>query len=262
MSAPVLVADDGPVRTITLNRPERLNALDDPCRRALLSALEDAAEDDAVRVIVLTGAGRAFCTGQDVTASEELEDAGATVSKTYNPLARILRAIDKMVIASVHGPAVGAGLGLALACDIRIMGSDAYLACSFSRVGLVPDTGTTVALLRRLGHAHAFAVAVSGRKIGAEEALAVRLVNEVVDPPETLDRALAVAHELAAGPAEAQALTKELLVAADRLDEFELLDLEARAQGIAAASDFHREAVDAFLERAARRPPADGDGSA
>jgi 2-(1,2-epoxy-1,2-dihydrophenyl)acetyl-CoA isomerase len=245
----VLVHDDDAVRVVTVNRPDRLNALDDECRRGLLGALETAAADDDVAVVVLTGAGRAFCTGQDVTMSDELADAGATVRETYNPLAATLRRTDKPVIAAINGPAVGAGLGLALSCDLRVMGRNAYLACSFSRVALVPDTGTTVALLRQLGHARAFEVALSGRKIGADEAAATGLVNEVVDGDDVLGRALEIARELAAGPALAFGLTKQLLVAAARVDELELLAMEARAQGTAAASADHRNAVDAFLAR-------------
>jgi 2-(1,2-epoxy-1,2-dihydrophenyl)acetyl-CoA isomerase len=245
----VLVDDDGAVRIVTLNRPDRLNALDDECRRALLAALEHAAADSDVRVIVLTGAGRAFCTGQDVSAAEELEDAGATVSETYNPLAVAIRGMGKPVIAAINGLAVGAGLGLALSCDLRVIGSGAYLACSFSRVGLVPDTGTTVGLLRQLGHARAFEIAVSGRKIRAEEAVSSHLVNEAVDDADVLDRAVEMARELAAGPALAFALTKELLVAAAREDELEVLELEARAQGVAASSSDHHDAVAAFLSR-------------
>lgn len=243
----VLVDDDCAVRIVTLNRPDRLNALDDQCRRALLSALTNAAADPNVRVILLTGAGRAFCTGQDVTASEELDDAGTTVRDTYNPLAATIRRLDKPVVAAINGPAVGAGLGLALSCDLRVMGSEAYLACSFSRVGLVPDTGTTVALLRQLGHARAFAVAAFGRKVGAEEAASAYLVNEVVDHADVRDRAVAMARDLASGPSLAFALTKELLVAAAHIDEFDLLELEARAQGVAAASSDHHDAVAAFL---------------
>jgi len=249
---PVRTDDHGRVRLVTLNRADKLNALDAPCRLALLEALEAAVTDDGVRVVVLTGAGRAFCTGQDVAAADELVDAGATVANTYNPLARILREMPKPVIAAVNGPAVGAGLGLALSCDLRYMAEDAYLACSFSRVGLVPDTGTTVALVRRLGHAWAFEVATSARRISAAEALDSRLINEVFAPEDLLEEALRRADTLAAGPAEAFALTKQLMVQAEREDEFAVLEREAHAQGVAATSDDHREAVAAFLAKSGR----------
>lgn len=249
MSA-VLTSERDGVRTIALNRPDRLNALDEPCRVELLAALEAAAAAAEVGAVVLTGEGRAFCTGQDVAASEELIDAGATVADTYNPLARAIRAMPKPVVAAVNGPAVGAGLGLALCCDLRLMAEDAYLACAFIRVGLVPDTGTSVGLLRALGHAAAFEAAVSGRKIGAQEALAARLVNEVLPGAELLAHADELATTLAAGPRPALALTKELMVAAARRDEDDVLELEARFQGTAAASEAHHAAIAAFHSRA------------
>ena len=245
----VLVHNDGGVRLITLNRPERLNSLDAPCRAELLDALERAERSDEIRVVVLTGAGRAFCTGQDIAAAEELVDAGATVRDTYNPLAAALRRMPKPAIAAVNGPAVGAGLGLALCCDLRLIARSAYLACSFSRVALVPDTGSTVTLLRQLGHAHAFEVAYTGRRISADEALATRLVNEVVDDEELLTRAWELAHTLAAGPALAYGLTKQLLVAAAQQDEDTVLALEAQYQGLAAADPAHAEAVEAVLKK-------------
>jgi 2-(1,2-epoxy-1,2-dihydrophenyl)acetyl-CoA isomerase len=245
----VLTSDRDGVRTITLNRPDRLNALDEPCRVELLSALSDAAASQTVGAVIITGQGRAFCTGQDVAAAEELVDADTTVADTYNPLARTIRAMPKPVIAAVNGPAVGAGVGLALCCDLRLMADDAYLACVFSRVGLVPDTGTTVGLVRALGHAWAFEAAVSGRKIGAEEALAARLVNEVLAPADLAGRAAALAARLAAGPQPALALTKELMVAAVRDDEDAVLEMEARFQGVAASSEAHHAAIDAFHSR-------------
>jgi 2-(1,2-epoxy-1,2-dihydrophenyl)acetyl-CoA isomerase len=244
--------DRGQVRVVTINRADKLNALDEPCRMELLGALRSAADDAEVRAVILTGAGRAFCTGQDVGASEELVDAGDTVARTYNPLARILREMDKPVLAAINGPAVGAGLGLALSCDLRYIAESAYLACSFSRVALVPDTGTTVALVRHLGHARAFEIATSARRIDSAEAASSHLVNGVVADDQLLGEVLATATNLAGGPATAFALTKQLMVSAMREDEFTMLEQEARAQGIAAATDDHREAVRAFLDRGPR----------
>jgi len=248
MSA-VLVEDDGAVRVVTINRPDKLNSLDVQTRVALRDALESAAADDAVRVVVLTGSGRAFCTGQDVAALDELVDAGATVRDTYNPLARALRTMPKPAVAAINGPAVGAGLGLALCCDLRVMAQSAFLSCIFSQVALVPDTGTTAALLRALGHAHAYEAAVTGRRIGADEALAARLVNEVVDDEGLQARARELAHTLANGPALAYRLTKELFVAAAERGEGELLALEAEFQGRAADDPDHAAAIEAFLSK-------------
>jgi 2-(1,2-epoxy-1,2-dihydrophenyl)acetyl-CoA isomerase len=248
----VTTAVEDRVLTITIDRPERLNALDEPTRRALHAALEAGHRDPGVGALVLTGAGRAFCTGQDVTAGEELVDAGATVAQTYNPLVVAIRSTPKPVLAAVNGPAVGAGLGLALTCDLSVMGESAYLSCAFSRVGLVPDTGTTVGLLRALGHARAYEAAVTARRIGAEEALAAGLVNEVVADDAVLARTQERGRELAAGPALAFGLTKELLVAAARTHELDVLELEARSQGRAADTEHSREAIAAFVARTAK----------
>jgi 2-(1,2-epoxy-1,2-dihydrophenyl)acetyl-CoA isomerase len=144
---------------------------------------------------------------------------------------------------------VGAGIGVALSCDVAVMARSAYLSCAFGRVGLVPDTGTTAVLARQMGHMRAYEAATTGRRIGGEEALALGLVNEVVDDAAVLDRAVERGHELAAGPALAFALTKQLLVAAVRRHELELLELEAQSQGRAARSDDHREAIEAFAGR-------------
>jgi 2-(1,2-epoxy-1,2-dihydrophenyl)acetyl-CoA isomerase len=237
------------VVVVTIDRPDRLNALDNACRAELLDALESGVRDPDVRAIVLTGRGRAFCTGQDVTATDELVDAGATVQQSYNPLVVTIRGTGKPVIAAINGPAVGAGMGVALSCDVAIMARSAYLSCAFGRVGLVPDTGTTAVLARQMGHVRAYEAATTGRRIGGEEALALGLVNEVVDDDAAVDRAVERARELAAGPALAFELTKQLLVAAVRRHELDVLELEAQSQGRAARTDDHREAIEAFARR-------------
>jgi 2-(1,2-epoxy-1,2-dihydrophenyl)acetyl-CoA isomerase len=247
----VVVHRDAAVATIELNRPEQLNALNAATRKSLAAALADAADDDSVRAVVLTGAGRAFCVGQDLAAAEELADAGRTVAETYNPLVRAITGMGKPVIAAVNGPAVGAGMGLALACDVVVMTAGASFSCAFGKMALVPDTGTSWFLARRIGHARAFAAAVTGRKIDAAEALALGLANEVVPDRELRSVAAATAAELAAGPALAFALTKQLLTAAAEQPLDVILEMEARGQGQAAASADHAERRAAFL---ARRP--------
>lgn len=260
--ATVLSEQRGDVARIALDRPEQLNSLDLPTRRALLDALRAAANDDAVRAVILTATGRAFCSGQDLGAAEELVNAGATVAESYNPIARCLREMDKPVVAAVNGLAVGAGMGLALCCDEIVMSEKAFLACAFVRVGLVPDTGVTSALVRTLGHARAFELARTARRVDAEEALALGLVNEVVTAEALADAAMRRAKELASGPALALALTKRLVVRAAHEDLDTMLDLEAEAQGAAAASPDHAEGVAAFDAKrpaaytAAGRPPA------
>lgn len=254
----VALATNGPVARISLERPDSLNALDLPTRQALLGALASADGDRDVRAIVLTGSGRAFCSGQDLSAREELIDARATVADTYNPLIRAITATDKPMIAAVNGLAVGAGMGLALACDEVVMAQSAFLSCAFVRVGLVPDSGITSRLVRSLGHARAFELARTARRIGADEALSLGLVNEVVADDQVETAAQRRAAQLAAGPSYALALTKRLMVHAAAQDPGHMLELEARAQGAAAATEEHAEGVAAFEgKRASEYLPMD-----
>ena len=241
------------VATITLQRPESLNALDLATRQALLDALTSARDASDVRAVVLTGSGRAFCSGQDLEARDELIDAGATVADTYNPLIRAITDMDKPVIGAINGLAVGAGMGLALACDEIVMARSAFLACAFGRVGLVPDSGVTSILVHRLGHARAFELARTGRRITGEEAFALGLINEATDDDALLASALGRAREVVAGPAYALALTKRLINRARTDPPDTMLDLEASAQGAAAATTEHAEGVAAFD---AKRAPA------
>jgi 2-(1,2-epoxy-1,2-dihydrophenyl)acetyl-CoA isomerase len=241
------------VATITLQRTESLNALDLPTRRALLDALVEARDTDHVRAVVITGSGRAFCSGQDLAAPDELIDAGATVADTYNPMIRAITGMDKPVIAAVNGLAVGAGMGLALACDEIVMARGAFLACAFGRVGLIPDSGVTSILVQRLGHARAFELARTGRRISGEAAFALGLINEVVDDDALLDSVMQRAAQVASGPAYALALTKRLINRARWEAPDVMLDREATAQGAAAATAEHAEGVIAFD---AKRAPA------
>lgn len=244
----IITERDGAVVTITLNRPQRMNALTEACRFELLAVLNDAAADD-IRAVVLTGAGRAFCVGQDLSAATELEDAGDTVRKTYNPIVTAIRTLDKPVIAAINGPAVGAGMGLALACDLALIADDAYFMCSFGHVALVPDTGVSSELVRRLGYVKAFELAATGRKTPASEAAALGLVNRVVPSDALHVETHSLATQLAKGPKLAQALMKELLIAA--LDEAPaaMLEREARSQRLAAAAPDHAEGVMAFRDK-------------
>lgn len=240
---------EGAVAVVELNRPEQLNPLDEDTRGALLAALRAADTDGDVGAVVLTGSGRAFCVGQDLAAVGELDDAYDTVARTYNPLIRALRGTDKPVVAAVNGVAVGAGMGLALACDVVVMAESASLSCAFGRMALVPDSGTSWFLSRRLGHQRAFELATSGRRVDAAEAVALGLACAVVPDAEVRTVATARAAELATGPGKAFALTKRLLVAAADADLDGALDREALAQGVAAADAEHVRRRTAFLER-------------
>ena len=244
---------DGAVATVTLNRPDRLNALDRATRWELITALREVAADDAVRAVVLTGTGRAFCVGQDLAAVEELEHADETVAGSYNPIAQTIAEMPKPVIAAVNGLAVGAGMGLALACDQRLAADGASFSCAFGKVGLVPDTGVSWYLVRELGYARAFWLAASGRSIPAEEAHRLGLLNEVVPAAELAGRAHGLAELLAGGSAHALALTKRQFRAVGEISFEAALAMEARHQGVAAAHPDHVEGRTAFAEK---RPPS------
>jgi 2-(1,2-epoxy-1,2-dihydrophenyl)acetyl-CoA isomerase len=235
------------VVTIELNRPERLNALDRPTRRLLLTALTGVAADPDVRAVVLTGAGRAFCVGQDLSAVDELVDTYDTVARSYNPLIRSIVGMDKPVIAAVNGLAVGAGMGLVLACDVVVMADSAGLACAFGKMALVPDTGTSWFLARRVGHVRAFEIAMTGRTVPAPEALALGLVNRVLPRDRVREEAARLAAELAGGPEVACGLTKRLLISASEHPLEQALEMEAAGQARAAASEEHVARRTAFL---------------
>lgn len=251
----VLVGRDHAVTTVTINRPEKLNALDAATRDRLCATLEQAARDVETRAVVLTGTGRAFCVGQDLGAPDELVDAYATVAGSYNAIVRLISTMAKPVVAAVNGLAVGAGFGFALACDIRIAAESASFAASFARVGLVPDSSVSWHLVREIGRARAFELAASGRSLPAAEAYSLGLLNEVVPDAALEARALAVAGELARGPARALAHTKRIFAAAGQESFEAVAELEAHAQGHAARSAEHAEGRAAFIEKRQARYP-------
>jgi len=251
MTVHLAVADDG-VATVTIDRPQRLNALDVGTRRDLLDRLEEAAGDPRVRVVVLTGTGRAFCVGQDLAAAEELERAEETVAATYNPIATLIADMPQLVVAAVNGLAVGAGFGLVLACDLRVAAASASFCCAFGKVGLVPDTSTSWYLVRELGHARALPLALTGRTVPAAEALEMGLLSEVVPDDAFTDRVAQLAAQFAAGPALSQTLTKRVFRAAHTQDLAASMAAEARNQGVAARHPDHLEGRTAFAEK--RRP--------
>jgi 2-(1,2-epoxy-1,2-dihydrophenyl)acetyl-CoA isomerase len=250
MSA-VRVTRNGAVATVVLDRPDRLNALDRATRWELIGALREVASDDAVRAVVLTGSGRAFCVGQDLAAVEELDHADETVAGSYNPIAQIIAEMPKPVVAAVNGLTVGAGLGLALACDLRLAADVASFSCAFGKVGLVPDTGVSWHLVRELGYARAFALATLGRTFTAQEAKDHGLVNRVLAADQLAASAEELARLLADGPALAFALTKRQFRAAVEISFEALLAMEARHQGEAAAHPDHLEGRTAFAEKRA-----------
>jgi 2-(1,2-epoxy-1,2-dihydrophenyl)acetyl-CoA isomerase len=249
----LLVTHDGAVQTITLNRPSVLNALDLAMHERLAAALDRAAQPD-VRALVITGAGRGFCVGQDV--GEFPRDAAAVgelLRRHFNPAIRALRGLRKPVIAAINGPAAGAGLALALACDLRLAAASASLVPAFAGIGLVPDSGLSHTLPRLIGSAAAFDWIVSGRRIAAPEAAAMGLVMRVVEDADLAAATDALATQLAAGPTAAIGLTKELIGRSLESSLDDQLEEEARLQAIAAAGADFAEGVAAFLEKRSPR---------
>jgi 2-(1,2-epoxy-1,2-dihydrophenyl)acetyl-CoA isomerase len=245
---------DGPVTMLTLDRPEALNALTVGLKVALRRELERIAADRAVRTVILTGAGRAFCAGQDL-AERERPDAAPLdeeLRERYNPIIRALRSMGQPVIAAVNGVAAGAGASLAFACDLRIAAADARFVLAFGRIGLVPDSGATWFLPRLVGAARAAEIALVGDPITADEALRIGLVSRVVPADDLMPEARALADRVAAGAPLAMALTKGALDRAWSIDLETALDGEAKLQGIAGASADHAEGRAAFREK---RPP-------
>jgi 2-(1,2-epoxy-1,2-dihydrophenyl)acetyl-CoA isomerase len=246
------------VAVLTMNRPDRLNALSRPMLDAMLEALARLADDPAVGAVVLTGAGRGFCAGGDVKAmAEGNELGGTTMEEKAQALrgrmetSRLLHEMPKPTIAMVRGAAAGAGLSLALACDLRVAAESAVLVPAFAGIGLAPDAGSTHALARLLGPQRAFAWMISNRRLSAAEALERGLVDEVVPDEELARAAGALAAELAAGPTRAIGLTKRLFDRALETSLEDQLEREADAQALAIATGDFREGVAAFLEKRA-----------
>ena len=243
-------ADEG-VLAITLNRPKSYNAFNEAMKEELARALREASHDPAVRCIVLKGAGdKAFCSGQDL---KEHRGTGRSLreslERSYNPLIRRMREMEKPIVGMINGVAAGAGCSVALACDMRIMSSEATLIEAFARIGLVPDSGSHWFLPRLAGMARAFEYAATGRDITAEEAERVGLVNRVAPPGELEAVTMGLARSLAAGPTRTIGLIKRTLNRALVTDLAALLEYEAAIQEIAAATNDHREGVAAFLEK-------------
>jgi 2-(1,2-epoxy-1,2-dihydrophenyl)acetyl-CoA isomerase len=239
---------DGAVMTIVLNRPEVFNAFNAALHAALADALA-AAADPEVRAVVITGAGRGFCAGQDLTEFRESPDIGQALRGTYHPNIRAIRALEKPVIAAVNGAAAGAGLSLAVACDLRIASDAAMLAPGFIGIGLVPDAGGAHFLARILGVPRAFAWMSSGRRLTAAEAQAWGLVSEVYEAEAFTEATAAFAAEWAAKPTRGVAMTKRLFDEAAGKGLEETLALEAELQGEATRTEDFAEGVAAFLEK-------------
>ena len=248
--AEVEVSRDDGVLTITLNRPDVLNALNRAVHEALFDALERARTDATVRAVVITGAGRGFCVGQDLQEfSSGAGDVAQNLRENYHRNVLAIRALQKPVIAAVNGAAAGAGMSLALACDVRVAAQSASFVPAFVKIGLVPDSGGTWLARRLLGTARAFEWLATGRRLGADEARTWGLVSEVVPDEEFAARTHEVAQLFAAMPTRAVWQTKRLLDAAETSAFAEQLELEATTQAELTQTPDFREGVAAFLEK-------------
>lgn len=253
MAALLMDIQDG-IATITLNRPEVYNAFNDPLSYELQDALKKAEKDSSVRVVVLTGAGKAFSSGQDLKASMESgkRDLSESLHKRYNPIIRAIRNMPKPVICRLNGVAAGAGCSIALACDMIIASEEATMIEIFVNIALVLDSGSSYFLPRTVGYHRAFELATKATKITAPEALQMGLVNKVV-PASQLDATVqAEAAYYAAAPTKAIALMKKMLTKGMTEDLDAVLDYEAYCQEIAGNSTDNAEGIQAFLEK--RKP--------
>ncbi|GAC1662665.1 MAG: 2-(1,2-epoxy-1,2-dihydrophenyl)acetyl-CoA isomerase PaaG [Candidatus Limnocylindrales bacterium] len=243
------------VATITLDRPDALNALTVPLKHELLAALERVAADRSVRAVVLTGAGRAFCAGQDLRERQAPDAAplAEEIRLRYNPLIRAMRALDKPIVGAINGVAAGAGASLAFACDVRIAAVGATFLLAFGRVGLVPDSGATWLLPRLVGGAKAAELALTTDPLSAADAERFGLVARVVAADALGAEAHALAARLAAGAPRALALTKRALEQSWGATLDEQLETEADFQGEAGATADHAEGIAAFVERRSTR---------
>jgi 2-(1,2-epoxy-1,2-dihydrophenyl)acetyl-CoA isomerase len=240
------------VAWITLNRPDKLNAFIRQLNLEVGKAVKDSSRNQDVRAIVITGEGRAFCSGQDLSEVDESMDHGEVLRNNYGPMVKEIESCEKPVIAAVNGVAAGAGFSLALACDFRLVSEKASFVQAFVHVGLVPDSGNLYYLTQLVGYAKALELAVFGEKIAADQAEKLGLVTKLIPVDGWQEETAAFAERIASMPTKAIGLMKRLLKGSHDLSFHEYLEKEAYAQRIAGQTDDHREGVTAFLEK--RRP--------
>ncbi len=246
----------GNVAEITLNRPDKLNAFTARMNQEVTAAVKKASRDHDVRCLVITGAGRAFCAGQDLAEVTDDMDHAEVIRNNYRPMILALSECEKPIVAAVNGTAAGAGMSLALACDFRLLSEKASFMEAFIHVGLVPDSGNLYYLPRLVGHAKALELAVLGEKVTAQEAKEIGLATKVI-APETFEQETALfADKLAEMPTKAIGLIKRYLQESWETDLDGMLEKEAYAQRIAGQSADHREGVASFLGK--RKPAFQG----
>jgi len=240
------------VAILTMNRPERRNALNAELNADLLSAFQQAQADETVRAVVLTGAGKGFCAGADLTAVAGIpspDDLYNRIIDTYNPLMGLITTLKKPIIAAVNGVAAGAGMSLALACDMQVMGHNSSLMMAFSNIAFVPDAGATWFLMRQIGYSRAYQMAIEAQHITAEQCLHWGLANKVVPADQLLGETLTWAKHLAQRPTLALGLTKHALQFAAQNDLLATIEYEASLQKQTIVSHDFTEGVMAFMQK-------------
>lgn len=253
----ILYEVEAGVLTITLNRPDKLNAATDQLLSELADAFKKGARDSSVRAVILTGAGRGFCAGQDLASVQSRYEGdtpepvsfGEHLRHTWNLVVQRMRGLEKPILAAVNGVAAGAGMSLVLACDLRYASEKASFVQAFVNIGLVPDSGSTWTLQRLVGPTRAMEMMITGRKVSAEEALAWGMLNATYPPEQLMDEVRAQALKLAAMPTRAIGLIKRAAEHAADSTLDEALEYEADMQELAGRTADHREGVRAFLEK-------------
>jgi 2-(1,2-epoxy-1,2-dihydrophenyl)acetyl-CoA isomerase len=250
----ILFSVDDCIALITLNKPEQLNALSDRMKEELAEAIVRIRDDESIKVLVITGEGKAFCSGGDIKSLERIRtavDGRERIKKLHRWIVELIN-LEKPVIAAVNGYAVGAGCNLALACDLIVASDEARFSESFSKIGLIPDAGGLYFLTRAIGAARAKELVFTGRMVSASEAERMGLINKVVNCESLLPDALSLARQLAQGLGKALGLAKTLINKSLAWDLVTLLENEALAQGICIQTGDFQEGIQAFLEK---RPP-------
>lgn len=239
------------VTTIALNRPDKLNAITPFMQEELLHALQTAGQETGVRAVLLTGTGRAFSAGQDLgaIASDEPIDYGNLLRTGYHPIVKAMTGLEKPIVAAINGVAAGAGVSLALACDLKVSSANATFLQAFCHVGLVPDAGAAWLLPRHIGLANAMELSFLGEKIDADTALRMGLINRVVPHESLMDAARTLAIRLANGPTKALGMMKRAFYKGLETSLDDALSLEAQQQQLAGQTADHAEGLQAFLER-------------
>lgn len=244
------------VAWLTLNRPDKLNAFIAQMNREIKKAIQLASKDEAVRCVVITGEGRAFCSGQDLSEVTEDMDHGQVLRDHYGPMIKQIRQCEKPIIAAINGVAAGAGFSLALACDFRLIAERASLVNAFIHVGLIPDSGNLYYLSQIVGTAKAAELAILGEKINADQAMEYGLATRLIDTDSWDEEVIKFANRIATMPTKAISIIKSLMKDAESLSFEDYLEKEAQGQRIAGLSEDHHEGVSAFMEK--RKPQFKG----